>query len=129
MHTLVSNNMKGCREKSSVFCRKKFCHLGRTAQYKFGRTVRPNRTFGLSLLNSTANLANWHNFEVNGLYWQCCCAGNSKKAPRILIFSITMDAEYSFYKKSIAGYAPTFFGYNNWVLAAVLMLDQLAGSD
>ena len=38
-------------EKSSVFCRKKFCHLGRTARQKFGRTVRPNRTFVLSLLS------------------------------------------------------------------------------
>ena len=44
----------------------------------------------------------------NGLYWQCCLAGSSKTAPRILIFSIAMGADYSFYVKSIATYAPTF---------------------
>ena len=32
-------------------------------------------------------------------------AGSSKMAPRILIFSILLDAEYSFYVKSIANYA------------------------
>ena len=32
---------------------------------------------------------------------------------------MAMDAEYSFYKKSIAGYAPAFFGYNTSVLATV----------
>ena len=52
---------------------------------------------------------NWPN-------WQCCLAGSSKTAPRILIFSIAMDVEYSFYLKSIATYAPKFFGYNNLVL-------------
>ena len=44
----------------------------------------------------------WHNFEVNGLEWQCCLAGSSKTAPRILIFSIAMGADCSFYVKSIA---------------------------
>ena len=46
-------------EKSSVFCRKKFCHLGRTAQQKFGRTVWPNRTFSRSLQQPI---------------WRLCCA-------------------------------------------------------
>jgi hypothetical protein len=32
----------------------------------------------------------------NGLNWQCCLAGSSKTAPRILIFSMAMDADYSF---------------------------------
>ena len=40
-------------------------------------------------------------------------------APRILVFSIVLRAEYSFYVKSIATYAPQFFGYNNSVLAIV----------
>ena len=40
-------------------------------------------------------------------------------APRILIFSIAMGANYSFYVKSIATYAPAFLGYNNSVLARV----------
>ena len=44
---------------------------------------------------------------------------SSKKAPRILIFSIAMDADYSFYMKFIATRAPTFFGYIISVLANV----------
>ena len=51
-------------------------------------------------LNSTANQANLAQFFI-------------------LIFSIVLGAEYSFYVKSIAIYAPTFFGYNNSVLAIV----------
>ena len=54
----------------------------------------------------------WPNFEVNGLDWQCCLAGSSKTASRIFIFSIVLGAEYLFYVKSIATYAPTFFGYH-----------------
>ena len=42
---------------------------------------------------------------------QCCLAGSSKTAPRILIFSIAMGADYLFYVKSIANYAPAFFRY------------------
>ena len=40
-------------------------------------------------------------------------------APRILIFSIVLNAEYLFYVKSIATYSPTFFGYIISVLASV----------
>ena len=40
-------------------------------------------------------------------------------AAQIVIFSITMGADYSFYVKSIATYAPTFSRYNNSVLAIV----------
>ena len=36
-----------------------------------------------------------------------------------MIFSIAMGADYLFYVKSIATYAPVFFGYNNSVLASV----------
>ena len=35
----------------------------------------------------------------------------SKRAPKILIFSIVMGADNSFYVKSIATCAPTFFRY------------------
>jgi hypothetical protein len=45
-------------------------------------------------------------FLVNGPNWQWCLAGSSKTAHRILIFSIVLGAEYSFYVKSIATYAP-----------------------
>ena len=50
-------------------------------------------------------------------------AGSSKMAPRILIFSIAMGADYSFYVKSIATSFPTFFGYNDSVLAIVRLLN------
>ena len=56
---------------------------------------------------------------LNGLDWQCCLGGSSKRAPRILIFSITMGADYSLYLKSIATCAPTFFGLFISVLASV----------
>ena len=35
---------------------------------------------------------------------QCCLAGSSKTAPRILIFSIAKGGDNSFYVKSIATY-------------------------
>ena len=41
---------------------------------------------------------------------QCCLAGSSKTAPKILTFSIAMGANNSSYVKSIATYTPTFFG-------------------
>ena len=61
----------------------------------------------------------WPSFEVNGLNWHCCLASSSKRAHRILIFSIAMGAEYSSYVKSIATFALTFFRYIILVLASV----------
>ena len=52
-------------------------------------------------------------------------AGSSKTAPRILIFSIVLGAEYSSYLKSIVTYAPAFLGYNNLVLARVSYAENL----
>ena len=57
--------------------------------------------------------------EVNGLDWQCCLAGSSKTAPRILIFSIAMDADYSFDVKNIDIWAPAFFKDDNLFIATV----------
>ena len=48
----------------------------------------------------------------NGLYWQCCLAGSSKTAPRILIFSNAMGADYPFELISVEAYAPQFIGHN-----------------
>jgi hypothetical protein len=45
----------------------------------------------------------------NGLNWQCCLSGSSKTAPRILIFSIAIGADYSFYEKTIETHARAFF--------------------
>ena len=47
-------------------------------------------------------------YEVNGLDWQCYLAGSSKTAPRILIFSIVIGANYSFDIKSGFSIAPAF---------------------
>ena len=38
--------------------------------------------------------------EVNGLDWQCCLAGSSKMATRILIFLIAIGADYSYEMKN-----------------------------
>ena len=43
-------------------------------------------------------------------------------APRILIFSIVLGAEYLFYVKSIATYAPQFKGHNKSFLGSVTTL-------
>ena len=51
--------------------------------------------------------------------WQCCLAGNSKIAARVLIFSIAMGVEYLSYVKSIATLALTFYGNIIFVLASV----------
>ena len=48
----------------------------------------------------------WPNWQNR----QCCLAGSSKTAPRILIFSIAMDADYSFHLKTIE--ACTFLTLN-----------------
>jgi hypothetical protein len=58
-------------------------------------------------------------FGQIGQNWQCFLASSSKMAPRIFIFSIAMDADNSFYVKSIASFALTFFGYITSVLASV----------
>ena len=43
---------------------------------------------------------------------QCCLAGSSQRAPRILIFSIAMGADYSFYVKIIETHARAFLPLN-----------------
>ncbi len=57
----------------------------------------------------------------NGLNWQCCIVGSSKTAPRILIFSTAMGADYSFELISIETYAPQFIGHNKFSLGSVPM--------
>ena len=42
---------------------------------------------------------------MNRLNWQCCLAGSSKTAPRLLILSIVMGANYSVKLISIETYA------------------------
>ena len=56
---------------------------------------------------------------LNGLNWQCCLAGSSKTAPRILIFSMVMGADYSFELISTDTYASQFNGHNKFFLGSV----------
>ena len=69
-------------------------------------------------LNSSANPAHlsqdWTKLAVL-FSWYC-----SIMAPRILIFSIAIDADNSFYVKFIATFAPIFFGYIISILAIVV---------
>ena len=58
----------------------------------------------------------------NGLNWQCCLAGSSKTAPRILIFSMTMGADYLFEVNFIDIYAPQLIGHNKLLCQLVGLL-------
>ena len=64
----------------------------------------------------------WPCFEVNGLDWQCCLAGNSKTAPRIFIFSIVLGAKYLSYVKSIATLCPHIFCVYYFSLSQCVLL-------
>ena len=55
----------------------------------------------------------------NGLNCQCCLAGSSKTAPRILILSIAIDADYSFDIKGGFSVAPAFSLHKNFDTASV----------
>ena len=58
---------------------------------------------------------NWPNWPNR----QCCLAGSSKTAPRILIFSIAMGADYSFYVKTIETHARAFLTLTTLVIGSV----------
>ena len=52
----------------------------------------------------------------------CCLAGSSKTAPRVLIFSIAIGADYSFDVKSGFSIALAFSLHNNFDIASVQAL-------
>ena len=56
---------------------------------------------------------------------QCCLAGSSQMAHRILIFSISMGADYSFYVKTIETLARSFFKVIIFSIGSVRCLHQL----
>ena len=62
--------------------------------------------------------------HLNGLDWQCCLDGSSKKAPRILIFSIAMGADYSFYVKTIETHNPAFLTLNILAIGRVYVVQR-----
>jgi hypothetical protein len=70
-------------------------------------------------LNSTANSAhlpqNWAKLAKSAVLF----SWKLKTAHKILIFSIAMGADHSFYVKSIATYALTLYGYFISVLVSV----------
>jgi hypothetical protein len=59
---------------------------------------------------------------VNRLNWQCCLAGSSKTAPKILIFSMTIGADYSFELISLETCVSQFIGHNKSFLGSVSSL-------
>ena len=61
--------------------------------------------------------------------WQCCLAGSSKRAPRILIFSIAMGAEYLFYMKSIETHARAFLALIILGIGTVLIIKRILSRD
>ena len=87
--------------------------------FTYDKYSAPNAIENIKILGALANLANLAQFEVDGLNWQSCLASSSKRALRILIFSIAMGAKYLSYVKSIATFAPTFYGYIISDLASV----------
>ena len=66
---------------------------------------------------------------MNGLDWQCCLAGSSKRAPRNLIFSIAMGAKYLSYMKSIETNARAFLALIILPIGTVKILMKLPYHD
>ena len=62
------------------------------------------------------------NVEANGLDWQCCLAGSSQRATRILVFSIVLGAENLSYVKSIETHARAFLPLNTSAVGSVTVL-------
>ena len=54
---------------------------------------------------------------------QCCLAGSFKMAPRILIFSIALGADHSFYVKIIKTHARAFLPLNISAIGTVWVKD------
>ena len=78
-------------------------------------------------LNSTAIQPIHQENGPNGLNWQRCLAGSSKTAPRILIVTMTVGANYLFELISIETYALQFIGYNKLFLGSVFYVLTLTG--
>ena len=63
-----------------------------------------------------------------GLDWQCCLAGSFKRAPRILIFPIAIDADYTFYVKSIETHVRAYLPLNISAVSSVYYVMKVSGS-
>ena len=75
--------------------------------------------FGIKISKIEGDTAN-KNMDMNEIFlnspnvdWHCCLAGSSKTAPRILIFSIVIGADYSYEVKNSEIWVPAIFKHNN----------------
>ena len=57
-----------------------------------------------------------------GPNWLCCLAGSFQRAPRIVIFSIAMGSDYSFYVKTIETHPRAFFKVIIFSIGSVALL-------
>ena len=92
------------------------CIIGIHGHWK---NQNPGGRFGATSQTALPIQPIWPIFLVDRLNWQCCLAGSSKTAPRILIFSMAMGADYAFELVFNETCAPQFNGHNNSFLASV----------
>ena len=99
------------------------CIIGIHGHWK---NQNPGGRFGATSQTALPIQPIWPIFLVDRLNWQCCLAGSSKTAPRILIFSIAMGDDYSFevisYKrqKGLANFYRTFF-FGNVAMCSICL--------
>ena len=106
---------KKCRKNATLTCRKWFKIIRHdTIQSGMDFFISGQNTLKRSSTNYTPRLG-----FIHRLNWQCYLAGSSKTAPRILIFSIAIGADYSFDIKSGFSIAPAFSLHNNFDIASV----------
>ena len=89
------------------------CIIGIHGHWK---NQNPGGRFGATSQTALPIQLIWPIFLVDRLNWQYCLA---KTAPRILIFSMAMGADYSFELIFNETCAPQFNGHNNSFLASV----------
>ena len=76
------------------------------------KNQNPGSTLGATSKTALPIQPIYLKFGPNWPNWHCCLAGSSQGAPRILIFSIAMGANYTFYVKSIEIQARAFLPLN-----------------
>ena len=92
------------------------CIIGIHGHWK---NQNPGGRFGATSQTALPIQPIWPIFLVDRLNWQCCLAGSSKMAPRMLIFSMAMGANYSLELIFNETCTPQFNGHNNSFLASV----------
>ena len=92
------------------------CIIGIHGHWK---NQNPGGCFGATSQTALPIQPIWPIFLVDRLNRQCCLAGSSKTAPRILIFSMAMDADYTFELIFNETWAPQFQWLNKSFLGSV----------